>query len=218
MSHDERNRRPPANNCTLYDLEESLTAFVETQDLAPDEPTRQLVLEGIGQALRKAKDKRDAVVAFLRHCEQQQEFADAEIERIERRKEFIARVQQELERYVVQVIEQFAAPDRRGIKRLEGNVSSLRIQKNPDSVVITDVTAIPLARKDVILTMPAYVWEALLQIVGPEDRREFESRVEARVQAGQEGHRRGPEGRTRSSRRRFEIRRMASGDRLGEGR
>jgi Gp157 protein len=69
-------------------------------------------------------------------------------------------------------------PDRRGIKRLEGNVSSLRIQKNPDSVVINDVTAIPVAQKDVVLTMPAYVWEALLQIVGPKDRKEFESRVE----------------------------------------
>ena len=167
-----------ANQCTLYEIEDSLAAFANTIDLAPDEPTRQLVLDEIGHALRKAKDKRDAVVAFLRHCEQQQEFADAEMERIERRKEFIARVQEELERYVVGVIEQFAAPDRRGIKRLEGNVSSLRIQKNPDSVLITDVTAIPLAHKDVVLTMPAYVWEALLQIVGATDRKEFESRVE----------------------------------------
>jgi ribosomal 50S subunit-associated protein YjgA (DUF615 family) len=164
--------------CTLYEIEDSLAAFANTVDMAPDEPTRQLVLDEIGHALRKAKDKRDAVVAFLRHCEQQQEFADAEMERIERRKELIARVQQELECYVVAVIEQFAAADRRGIKRLEGNVSSLRIQKNPDSVLITDPAAIPLAQKDVTLTMPAYVWEALLQIVGPKDQKEFESRVE----------------------------------------
>src|SRR5579864_7173286 len=166
------------NNCTLYELEDNLAAFVHTVDLAPDEPTRQLVLDEIGQALRHVKDKRDAVVAFLRHCEQQQRFAEAEIGRIEKRKEFIARVQEELERYVVQVIDQFAVPDRRGIKRLEGNVSSLRIQKNPDSVLITDAVAIPLAQKDVTLTMPAYVWEALLQIVGVKDRKEFESRVE----------------------------------------
>ena len=105
------------------------------------------MLDEIGQALRKAKDKRDAVVAFLRHCEEQQEFAEAEIERIERRKEFIARVQEELERYVVQVIEQFATPDRRGIKRLEGNVSSMRIQKNADSVLITDASRFPWPRK-----------------------------------------------------------------------
>lgn len=90
----------------------------------------------------------------------------------------MARVQEELERYVVQVVEQFAVPDRRGVKRLEGNFSSLRIQKNPDSVLITDVTAIPLANKDVTLTMPAWVWEALLQMIGPTDRKEFESRVE----------------------------------------
>jgi Gp157 protein len=170
--------RVQPNNCTLYEIEDTLAAFVDAVDVAAAEPTRQLVLDEIGQALRKAKDKRDAVVAFLRHCEQQQEFADAEIERIERRKEFVARVHEELERYVVQVIEQFAVPDRRGVKRLEGNVSSLRIQKNPDSVVITDVTAIPLAQKNVVLTMPAYVWEALLQIVGQKDRKEFESRVE----------------------------------------
>ena len=167
-----------ASQCTLYEIEDSLAAFANTIDLAPDEPTRQIVLEEIGQALRRAKDKRDAVVAFLRHCEQQQKFADSEIGRIEKRKELIARVQEELEGYVVQVIEQFAVPDRRDVKRLEGNVSSLRIQKNPDSVLITDVTAIPLAQKDVTLTMPAYVWEALLQIIGPKDRKEFESRVE----------------------------------------
>jgi Siphovirus Gp157 len=76
------------------------------------------------------------------------------------------------------VIEQFAAPDRRGIRRLEGNLSSLRIQKNPDSVLITDPVAIPLVQKGVTLTMPAHVWEALLQIVGTEDRKEFESHVQ----------------------------------------
>src|SRR5579863_753776 len=109
--------RVQPNSCTLYEIEDTLAAFVDAVDLAADEPNRQLVLDEIGQALRKAKDKRDAVVAFLRHCEQQQEFADAEIERIERRKEFVARVQEELERYVVQVIDQFATPDRRGVKR-----------------------------------------------------------------------------------------------------
>jgi len=170
--------RTQANNCTLYEIEETLAAFADAVDLAADEPIRQLVLDEIGRSLRMAKDKRDAVVAFLRHCEEQQAFAEAEIERIERRKEFIARVQEELERYVVQVIEQFATPDRRGIKRLEGNVSTMRIQKNADSVLITDAVAIPLAQKDVALTMPAYVWEALLQIVGAKERKEFESRVE----------------------------------------
>jgi hypothetical protein len=54
----------------------------------------------------------------------------------------------------------------------------MRIQKNPDAVLITDLTALPLAYKHVTLTMPAYVWEAMLTHLIGEDRKEFESRVE----------------------------------------
>src|ERR1700730_7654665 len=148
--------------CTLYELEDHLQALVNSIELAEDPPLRESILEEIGQALRKAKEKRDAVVAFLRHCESQQEFADAEIERIQKRKALIARVQEELESCLIPVVEQYAAPDRRGVQRLEGNFSSLRIQKNPDSVLITDIEAVPSTFKQAILTMPAYVWEALL--------------------------------------------------------
>jgi hypothetical protein len=168
-----------ANNaCTLYELEDHLQALSNSIALAEDEPTRQIILDEIGQALRRTKEKRDAVVAFLRQCEVQQKFADAEIERIEKRKAFIASVQAQLGNYVVRLIEQLAPADRKGIQRLEGNVSSMRIQKNPDSVLIMDLNAIPLAYKHVTVTMPAYVWEALLGRVGAEDRKVFESRVE----------------------------------------
>jgi hypothetical protein len=61
---------------------------------------------------------------------------------------------------------------------LEGNFSSLRIQKNPDSVLITDAAAIPLAFKQVILAMPAYIWEALLQTLGLEERKTWEACVD----------------------------------------
>ena len=44
--------------------------------------------------------------------------------------------------------------------------------------MITDITAIPLAQKHALVSMPANVWEALLKIVGPTKRKEFESRVE----------------------------------------
>ncbi len=170
---------PATQRATLYELEDNLEAFANTLDLAPDEPSRRIILEEIGQALRRAKEKRDSVVAFLRHCESQLKFADAEIDRIQKKKAYIARVQNELERCVVQVIEQFAPTDRRGIRRLEGNISTMRIQKNPDSVVITDLDAIPAAFKQAVLTMPVYVWEALLQRLDPKDRKVFESRVES---------------------------------------
>jgi hypothetical protein len=108
----------------------------------------------------------------------QRRFADAEIERIEKRKVSIARLQEELESYVVRVVEQYAKPDRRGVRRLAGNFSSLRVQKNPDSVLISDIGAVPLAFKQAVVAMPAHVWEALLQRLGLEERKTWEARVD----------------------------------------
>ena len=169
---------PRPTNCTLYELEDNLQALVNSIDLTEEPSARESILEDIGQALRKTAEKRDAVVAFLRHCEMQRRFADAEIDRIQKRKASIAQLQEELESHLVCVVERYAKPDRRGVQRLEGNFSSLRIQKNPDSVLITDAGAIPLAFKQVILVMPAYVWEALLQTLGLEERKIWEARVE----------------------------------------
>lgn len=53
----------------------------------------------------------------------------------------------------------------------------MRIQKNPDSVVIVDDQAVPIAWKDAVLTMPAHVWEALLQRLDLEDRACFARQV-----------------------------------------
>ena len=133
------------NSCSLYELEDTLQALVNTIDLAEDPSVQEMILDEIGQTLQRTKEKRDRVVAFLRHCEQQQEFADAEVERIQKRKRLIARVHQTLESYLVRITDQFAEPDRRGVKRLEGNFSSMRLQRNPESVVITDDKALPVA-------------------------------------------------------------------------
>jgi Siphovirus Gp157 len=167
----------PQPALTLYEVEDNLAALANTFELVEEAEARQLILDEIGSALRLAREKRDALVGFLRHCEAQQKFADQEIERIRNRRDRIARLQEELTQYVVRVIDQFVVPDRRGVKRLEGNFSSLRIQKNPDSVVITDEKTLPLALKDAVLTMPAYVWEALLERLSKEDRAVFEAQV-----------------------------------------
>jgi hypothetical protein len=169
---------PRQTSCTLYELEDNLQALVNSIDLAEDPSARQSILEEIGQALRKTTEKRDSVVAFLRHCEMQRRFADAEIDRIQKRKASIGQLQEELESHLVCVVERYAKPDRRGVQRLEGNFSSLRIQKNPDSVLITDAAAIPLAFKQVVLAMRAYVWEALLQTLGLEERKTWEACVD----------------------------------------
>jgi len=166
-----------AGSCTLYQVEDDLQAWVNSLDGAEQESSRQEILQAIGQAVRLAREKRDAVAGFLRHCADQEEFADAEIQRIEMRKAFIVRARRELEAHLIQVVDEYAPADRRGVKRLEGNVSSFRVQKKPDSVIVYDDQALPAAWKDVILTMPAYVWEALLGRLESSERSIFEGRI-----------------------------------------
>jgi hypothetical protein len=168
----------PPMGITLYELEDDLQALVNSIDLTEELALRESILEKIGHQVWRAKEKRDAVVAFLRYCESQQTFADAEIDRIQRRKDVIARVQDELEAYLIPIVEQYAPPDRRGVQRLEGHFSSLRIQRNPESVLISDLEALPPAFKHAVVAMPAHVWEALLQRLGVEERKRFETRVE----------------------------------------
>src|SRR5687767_1083902 len=123
-----------ARAVSLYDLERNLCAFAAMVEEIDDPGLKTELLEELGTALRCAKDKRDRVVAFLRHCESQEAFADAEVERLMKRRARISRVRSELEGYVVSLIAQLVEPDRRGVKRLEGNHSSMRTQRNPDSV------------------------------------------------------------------------------------
>ena len=169
----------PARSCTIYDVESQLAALVNSFDPLADEgdESSEAILAAIGEAVRTALDKRDRTVAFLRHCADQQRFADQEIERIEQRKRHIARVQTALESYLVRIIEEFAEPDRKGVRRLDGQVSSMRIQKNPDSVLIIDPAMVPASLKDAVITLPAYVWEALLQCLSLEERRTIEPLV-----------------------------------------
>ena len=163
---------------TLYEVEDNLQALANSIAAAEEPTEREAILAQIAQALETTKEKRDRVAAFLRHCEFQKRFADEEVERIEKRKAFIARVQTELERRVIQVVEQFAPPDRRGVKRLQGNSSSLRIQKNPDSVLVADPNMVPPAFKAAVITMPAYAWDALLNCLDVEERKEIELLVD----------------------------------------
>jgi len=167
----------PATACSLYAIEDTLAALVNSIDLCESPEDRKSILAEIAEALRSAREKRDRVVAFLRHCADQEKFADDEIARLEARKRQIARVRDELERYVIRVIAQCVPPDRKGIQRLEGNVSTMRLQKNPDTVLVTDIGLVPLAYKDAVVTLPAYAWEALLNCVPIEERKQFEQLV-----------------------------------------
>lgn len=70
-----------AGHCTLYELEDNLQALVNSIGLAEELYSRVAILEEIGQALCKTEEKRDPVVAFLRHSELARGAGGAELRR-----------------------------------------------------------------------------------------------------------------------------------------
>ena len=147
-----------------------MLAYAERIDGTGAENSSPEILDGFAEVIVRARDQRDAAAAFVRPCLGQEELAEREMDRLKARRDRIRRIRSEFEQWLVAVIDRVAQPDRRGVERLEGCHSTLRLQRNPPSVAIADAEAIPLRLKDVVLTMPAYVWQGVLQCLPVEDR------------------------------------------------
>ena len=51
---------------TLYEVEDNLAALANTFEVVEETEAKRIILDEIGQAIRRVKEKRDAVVGFLR--------------------------------------------------------------------------------------------------------------------------------------------------------
>src|ERR1035441_10645152 len=104
---------------TLYDAEESLTAFLDTQDMVtPDQ--EQAFLADFETALTTASDKRDRVAGRLSKLEAQQAFASAEIARLQAFKKHAEAQQERLEGCVSYVIQRLGKDAKGKWRKLEG--------------------------------------------------------------------------------------------------
>jgi hypothetical protein len=156
---------------TLYELEEQLAALVETQAGGIPPELEQQFLTELEATLKSTADKRDRVGQFLNHLEAQKQFADAEIRRLEERRARLAAALERLEAYVIRVI-QGLGMEKGKYRKLEGNTITLRIQRCPDSVEVADAAAVPLDYQKAEVTLPAALWEPIL------DQLDFDFRVQ----------------------------------------
>jgi len=149
---------------TLFDLEESLTALLDTQDMvAPDD--EQAFLTDFEAALSTATDKRDRVAGRLAKLEAQQAYAAAEIKRLQAFKRSAEAQQERLEGYVTYVIQRLGKDAKGKWRKLEGNSSTLALKACPASVEITSEADVPLDFKRCTVTMAAAQWVDLLLAV-----------------------------------------------------
>ena len=102
--------RTHAGALSLYAIEDQLAALVDTLEIVPVDQEDELVAR-LGEALAHAVEKRDSMGRFLAHLDDQISFADAEIKRLEERKQSFARILERTESYVVRIIQSLGQDD-----------------------------------------------------------------------------------------------------------
>lgn len=133
------------SNCTLYEIEDELVTLIDTLDGVPadEEGIRAEIEQAIMRAIHAEIKKVDRISHMLAHFEFQAELAAAETKRLQTRKKAFERSVKTLEDYVCKAM-QVA-----GVKKLEGETTTLALRTAPVSVLIFDFEAIPGQYKEI---------------------------------------------------------------------
>src|SRR5215472_14360624 len=115
-----------------------------------------------GGLIMTAKEKRDRVASFLAYCDAMAEMASKEIARLQKRRDFFTRVVERLEGYVELILHNLGKDAKGKWLRLEGNTSSFSLRNLPPSTIITEEAAVPTAFKTLTITLPAALWEQMV--------------------------------------------------------
>ncbi len=147
----------------LFQIEDSLQALIDTQEMVPADMEQAFVAD-LTAALTTAIDKRDRVGSFLAHLESQIIFADTEIQRLQERKAWYARVLDKMESYVIRVLQSREADAKGKYPKLEGRTTTFSLRALPAKVEYREggEALVPLTYKTLTIKLPAERWEQLL--------------------------------------------------------
>jgi hypothetical protein len=129
--------------CTLYEIEYELIYLLDTLEglLPEEEETRVELEEAITRAVWAEIQKVDGISHMLAHFESQAQLAAEESKRLQARRKAFERSGERLEGYVRRAMELA------GVKKLEGQTTTLSLRVAPASVLITNFDAIPAEYK-----------------------------------------------------------------------
>lgn len=150
---------PPARS--MYDLETHLQALADSVETVEPEQEQQFLAD-FREALMAAKDKRDRVASFMAYCDAMAEMSAKEIARLQKRKDLFLRTVERLEGYVEKILRELGKDAKGKWQKLDGNTSSFSLRNLPPSTVITDEAKVPTEYKTVTVTLPAPLWEQIL--------------------------------------------------------
>ena len=150
----------PRPKLSLYDLEEHLSAMLDTEEAVPPELEEAFDLE-LHDAMIATVEKRDRVGQFMAHLEAQIAFAHSEIKRLQDRESFYSKVFERMEGYVLRVIDSLGLDAKGKYKKLEGNTITFSRRGCEKRAEVTDETLVPSRYKRVTITMPVDTWDLL---------------------------------------------------------
>lgn len=146
------------SSLTLYEAADELRTLFDTLD-GLDDPAELAEFEKeMEPALKRALQKVESFVAFLRHLDSQIELCAGEIARIKAHQQRFETMQERLEDYAIRAMQAS------GVKSLGSPTAKLRIAQNPPSVVIENEDQVPAKCKTVTIKLRAELWPRLIDI------------------------------------------------------
>lgn len=142
---------------TLYNVEDTLAALLNSIDLISegDEPAYLQCLDEIAEQTALARQKRDNVVDYLDNLDDMQAYIGEKIDRLYAGKERIERHKKKLRAYLLDLVERFAPPPRKGLKMrsLAGNRHSLSLREGAETIEVFDEKLVPEKYKRVTVEL-----------------------------------------------------------------
>jgi hypothetical protein len=180
---------------SLYQIESDLMALVESAETVTELQREAYALE-LQTALQGSIAKRQRVGEFLAHCEAQEEFCSAEIDRLTALKHRYVKARERVQGMVVSIILDRGKDERGRWPVLEGWTVTLGIASTPPAVRIEEGAEIPAALQTVTVKMPADNWDRIVaslpdEVLGfagdvSETRTLDKTAIKAALQAGAE--------------------------------
>jgi 23S rRNA G2069 N7-methylase RlmK/C1962 C5-methylase RlmI len=125
------------SNISLYERAAEMDAAMEQLECAESEEEREQALDVVHAAAGELLAKVDRFAGYLSALESTENWAAAEIKRLQARQKIATARRQRLEQYAIEIMRM------RDWESMEGETSTLKLKRNPPSVHIAEGAEIP---------------------------------------------------------------------------
>ncbi len=144
---------------TLARILDNLVAYQDTLEMVSTDLERDDIKTMIGDLQSELITKVDRYAAVMRRLEAEAEWEKAESDRHGKRRKRYEAAYAFLERYAIDAMHAAST------SKLEGRGATLKLRQGPGALVVTSECDVPMEYKAVTVTMPAFLWNEIREVV-----------------------------------------------------